>query len=269
VIFALGILTAVYSFYYWCTETQIENTKRLVGIFSISLVLGYLIHLTAQSSFWGDSNWQNYLTYTYFQVLALTSISAFYLRLYKTKLGFTFLDFGIVLSSGSALILPSLMFFIESTMIHYLMYNSIFFAVAIGYSLSHVRQSRLEEKENKELLRIIAIQEERSIEMNSRNEEQNLVIQELNEELEQFKQLEQRKEQLLLEFAKYDLTPREQTVALFILEGKSNREIADIENVSVGTIRTHAMKVYSKTGITGNKKEKLLKIQDKFLRFVQ
>ncbi len=52
----------------------------------------------------------------------------------------------------------------------------------------------------------------------------------------------------------YDLTIREREVGLLILDGKTYQEIADITNVSEGTIRTHAMHIYKKTGVVGSKK---------------
>lgn len=52
----------------------------------------------------------------------------------------------------------------------------------------------------------------------------------------------------------YDLTVREREIGLLLLEGKTYREISDLSNVAETTIRTHASKIYQKTGIEGNKK---------------
>lgn len=263
-LFAAGIITIAYTFYYWCIESPIIYLRRHVNVFFGCLLFGYILNTVIQQGVLEGHNWLNHITYAYFQLLAFIFIGGFYLRIIRNRPILSSLEFGVIFSSGLTLILPSAIYFIESSSIHYLLYNAIYFSVAIGYSVHYIKQSRLEEIENRELLRIIALQEEKSIALNSRNEEQCMVIQELNEELEQFKQPDKRKELLILEFDKYDLTPKEKTVAILLLEGKSNTEIASIENVSEGTIRSHAMKIYSKTEITGNKKEKVLKFRNKF-----
>lgn len=52
----------------------------------------------------------------------------------------------------------------------------------------------------------------------------------------------------------YELTVREREIGLLLLEGKTYREISEFSNVAETTIRTHASKIYQKTGIEGNKK---------------
>lgn len=68
-------------------------------------------------------------------------------------------------------------------------------------------------------------------------------------------------------FDSYGLTPREKEVAGFLLKGKSNQEIAEIDIVDVVTIRTHAMKIYHKTGIKGANKN--IQLRNKFASHVQ
>ncbi len=47
---------------------------------------------------------------------------------------------------------------------------------------------------------------------------------------------------------KYELSGKEQKVFLYLLQGYSNKEIAEQLNVSLSTIKTHVSHILSKTG---------------------
>ncbi|WP_188939383.1 helix-turn-helix transcriptional regulator [Dyadobacter endophyticus] len=49
------------------------------------------------------------------------------------------------------------------------------------------------------------------------------------------------------------LTIREKEVAILILKGHRNQEIADLLEISIGTVRTHIEKIYKKAQVSGRK----------------
>jgi DNA-binding NarL/FixJ family response regulator len=51
------------------------------------------------------------------------------------------------------------------------------------------------------------------------------------------------------DFADWGLSPSETDVALFILKGMSNAEIADLTNKKVGTVKAHSNAVFRKSGL--------------------
>jgi DNA-binding NarL/FixJ family response regulator len=51
------------------------------------------------------------------------------------------------------------------------------------------------------------------------------------------------------DFAKWQLTPSETDVALFILKGMSNAEIGDLTGKKVGTVKAHSNAVFRKSGL--------------------
>lgn len=53
------------------------------------------------------------------------------------------------------------------------------------------------------------------------------------------------------QFAKWNLTPAEKEVALFLLKGFSHRDVARLRDVSEATARQQARAIYKKAGITG------------------
>lgn len=55
---------------------------------------------------------------------------------------------------------------------------------------------------------------------------------------------------------KHNLTPREQEILAYVIEGKDNQQIARDLQVSIGTVKTHTHHLFKKTG-TGNREELL------------
>jgi len=53
------------------------------------------------------------------------------------------------------------------------------------------------------------------------------------------------------QFAKWNLTPAEKEVALFLLKGFSHRDVARLRDVSEATARQQARAIYKKAGIAG------------------
>lgn len=58
-------------------------------------------------------------------------------------------------------------------------------------------------------------------------------------------------EQIDRQFAKWELSPAEKEVALFLLKGYSHRDIAQLRQVGETTARQQARAVYRKAGVTG------------------
>ena len=52
-------------------------------------------------------------------------------------------------------------------------------------------------------------------------------------------------------FAGWQLTPAERDVALFAIKGMSTQEIAELRNVSEGTIKAQTNAIYRKASVTG------------------
>lgn len=48
-----------------------------------------------------------------------------------------------------------------------------------------------------------------------------------------------------------DLTPSEKRVAVLAAQGKRNKEIAAVTNLTVGSVEQYLSHVYSKTGVDG------------------
>lgn len=53
------------------------------------------------------------------------------------------------------------------------------------------------------------------------------------------------------QLARWELTPAEREVALFLLKGLSHKAIADVRGVSEATVRQQARGVYQKAGVEG------------------
>jgi DNA-binding CsgD family transcriptional regulator len=49
---------------------------------------------------------------------------------------------------------------------------------------------------------------------------------------------------------KYDISSREQEILRLLIEGRTNREIADALFISTNTVKTHVQNIYRKTGVT-------------------
>jgi DNA-binding NarL/FixJ family response regulator len=58
------------------------------------------------------------------------------------------------------------------------------------------------------------------------------------------------------------LSQREKTIVQFILEGKTNKEIANTFNIELSTVKTHVNNVYAKLKISERKE--LQKYEDVF-----
>ncbi len=68
-------------------------------------------------------------------------------------------------------------------------------------------------------------------------------------------------------FEQWNLSPSEHDVALLILKGFSNTEIARIRNKSIGTIKTQATSVYRKSGVQ-NRSSFMMTIIDEFMEYM-
>lgn len=70
-------------------------------------------------------------------------------------------------------------------------------------------------------------------------------------------------------FAEWGLTPAERDVALFAIKGLSLQEIANLRNVSEGTIKAQTNAIYRKSGVSGRTQllslfiEELLSVTDR------
>lgn len=265
----MAIITATYSFYYWQSEFQIENNRRKsIGLFS-HLIFASLVYSILQQLPLNEWHWSYFALYAYVQLTVLFFIIGFLIKLTSHDEKPPLLGNSIYLVSAVGCIIPIVVFFSNSFLLDYILCNSIFFFVALAYRINHVHQMRLEESENKDLLEIIASYEKESDQMTALFEEQKMKIFLLRGKLDTIKSNDESKRTLEQVFDSYELTPREKEVAVLLLYGKSNQEIANMEgaNVQVVTIRTHGMKIYMKLGITGAKKDK--QFRKKFGHYLQ
>ena len=63
------------------------------------------------------------------------------------------------------------------------------------------------------------------------------------------------------------LTPREREIVLHILSGKNKREIADLLNLSVSTIKTNVENIYRKFGVHNKVSLIVYVIKNKIVEF--
>lgn len=268
-LFLMAIITATYSFYYWQAEFQLENNrKKSIGLFSHLIFASFIYSILQQLSL-NEWHWLYFALYAYVQLTVLFFIGGFLIKLTSLDEKPPILGNTIYLVSVIGCILPIVVFFSNSFLLDYILFNSIFLLIALAYRINHVQQMRLEESETKDLLEIIASYEKESDQMSAQFEEQKLKILLLRGKLDTIKNNDESKRTLEQVFTSYGLTPREKEVAVLLLQGKSNQEIANMEgaNVQEVTIRTHGMNIYMKLGITGSKKDK--QFRKKFGHYLQ
>lgn len=93
---------------------------------------------------------------------------------------------------------------------------------------------------------------------------------ELQLEAEKWKQVSRKYvEGLSIEIEKqldrWDLTEAEKEVAFLLLKGLSNKEIADVRDTSVQTIRTQTNAIYTKSGLSGRSELSAFFLEDLLL----
>lgn len=262
-----GFLTGAYSFHYWHVELQLKKSVKNPIILLTLLFFAYVAYSLLQQFSFDKLHWAYFSLCLFSLLVTIYFIGGFIIQIRTLEEKAPFLKNAIITASIMACIVPFVFLAFNSFTLHFIVVNVGFSCITLAYIFNYVRQIQLEALENRDLLEIIATYEKESDQMNAQFKEQNMKIFELSGRLELHKKRGESKRTLEQVLNKYGLTPREKEVAVLLLKGKSNQEIADADNVIVGTIRTHAMKIYKKTGIKGAKKDN--QFRKKFAQYIQ
>lgn len=223
ILFLSGVVLIVYTFNYLKLELSIPQERNEKLIFFIVIVLLGIIWCLVDLFY--SFEWLRILFAVLFSVVFLIkSIDIFRYISRSNSQGSNPILYGAYGSMIISCLIPIILAVTKNHSIGFLIINLAFVIIAVAYFRHYFAQISIENNLFKA----------------------TTYFSNLN--------LSERYQSTLDVLNSYDLTSREREIGLLLLEGKTYRQISEISNVAETTIRTHASKIYQKTGITGRRK---------------